>query len=480
MTTLGVVLVGGRSTRMGRPKADLKVGDRTLVEHVVDSLRAHVDAVALGGAWGAPQHPQHETLKLAAEIQDVWPDAGPVGALVSAILWARDHQYDHVALTSCDWWEFRGEWFERLPDGVHSAFFGGDDARWHPMVSKWHVASFPFDAPPTQPDRPDRVMGLWRLLDHVDATKVEPPNDFRRAFSINTPEDLRRAESLAARAAHRSTTSVTITRWRAGAWTEAPDVVSVEEPLEIRLGYDGVGGRKQQSVSITMRTPGDDFSLAAGFLFSENILRHSADVAEIVWCNEGKNPNVVRVELAVGVKPDLLKLQRHVYTTSSCGVCGKTSLEALSMQGFAPVTREVVVTPEVLCGLPAALRAAQADFDQTGGLHAVGEFGVDGTLWGLAEDVGRHNAMDKLIGRHVRAGRSQWQGDVLMLSGRASFELLQKAVSLGAPIVAAVGAPSSLAIELAAQFGVTLVGFLRGGAFNVYTHAHRVARQANS
>lgn len=270
-----------------------------------------------------------------------------------------------------------------------------------------------------------------------------------------------------------ATKKVAIARWD-GAFESMQDVVAVEEPLEIRLGYVSAGGPKQQSVSITMRTPGDDFSLAAGFLFSEGILRHPQDIKEIVWCGDGANQNVVRVELANHVKPDLKRLQRHVYTTSSCGVCGKTSLEALELQGWASVVSDVSVSAEVLVGLPNVLRASQSVFEQTGGLHAVGEFSIGGELLNHREDVGRHNALDKLLGHHVRNGREAFQGDVLVLSGRASFELVQKAITARCPIVAAVGAPSSLAIELAEEFGITLAGFVRGGRMNIYSHPRRI------
>ncbi len=266
---------------------------------------------------------------------------------------------------------------------------------------------------------------------------------------------------------------VAIARWN-GAFESLQDIVAVEEPLEIRLGYVSVRGRKQQSVSITMRTPGDDFSLAAGFLFSEGILRHPEDIKEIVWCGDGANQNVVRVELADHVKPDLKRLQRHVYTTSSCGVCGKTSLEALELQGWAVVTSEARVSAAVLVELPDVLRASQAVFEKTGGLHAVGEFSAAGGLLNHREDVGRHNALDKLLGHHVQNGRDSFQGDILVLSGRASFELIQKAIAARCPIVAAVGAPSSLAVELAKEYGITLAGFVRGGTMNIYAHPHRI------
>ena len=270
-----------------------------------------------------------------------------------------------------------------------------------------------------------------------------------------------------------SSRTLQIVRW-SGGFQSAQDRVVTEEPLEIRLGYQSPKGRTQHSVSITMRTPGDDFSLAAGFLFSEGILRRAADIQDIVWCGDGKNTNVVRVELADDVKPDLKRLQRHVYTTSSCGVCGKTSLEALELQGWEPVPTTQTVDPRVVVDLPDRLREQQALFSDTGGLHAVGEFDHNGQMLAVCEDVGRHNALDKLVGAHVRQGRMGIQGTVLVLSGRASFELLQKAVAARCEVVAAVGAPSSLAVELAQTYGITLAGFVRSGRMNVYSHPGRL------
>lgn len=266
---------------------------------------------------------------------------------------------------------------------------------------------------------------------------------------------------------------VTIERW-SGAQEVHDDVVAVEEPLEIRLGFESPTGLQRQSVSITMRTPGEDFSLAAGFLFTEGIVRDPAEIADIVWCGGGLEQNVVRVDLAKGVVPDLNRLMRHVYTTSSCGVCGKTSLEALEMQGWPVVTEEVRVSAQLLMTLPEVLRGAQSVFEKTGGLHGVGEFSLFGELLGVCEDVGRHNALDKLIGRHVRDGRATFVGHVLVLSGRASFELVQKAVAVRCPLVVAVGAPSSLAVEVAERYGVTLCGFARASSLNVYSQTWRV------
>ncbi len=255
------------------------------------------------------------------------------------------------------------------------------------------------------------------------------------------------------------------------------DAVAVEEPLEIRLGRVVDGKLRLQPVSITMRTPGDDFELAAGFLFTEGILQSNAQVREIVHCGKGRiATNTLRVELFAGVDVDTTRLERNFYTTSSCGVCGKTSLEALAT-GAQPVSppEGFKVDAQLIDELPERLQAQQHTFRSTGGLHASALFSRTGELLGLREDVGRHNALDKLIGSRFLAGTLPARDTILFLSGRASFELLQKAVMAGIPVVCAVGAPSSLAIAAAQEFGVTLLGFVRGRRFNVYTGEQRLA-----
>jgi len=239
------------------------------------------------------------------------------------------------------------------------------------------------------------------------------------------------------------------------------------------------GKLRLQAVSITMRTPGDDFELAAGFLFTEGILQSREQVREILHCGKGKvATNTLRVELAAGVDVDMQRLERNFYTTSSCGVCGKTSLEALATgaQRVSPPAG-FTVDAGLVDDLPARLQLQQHAFRSTGGLHASALFSRSGELLGLREDVGRHNALDKLIGSRFLAGTLPANDTILFLSGRASFELLQKAVMAGIPVVCAVGAPSSLAIEAAREFGVTLLGFVRGQRFNVYSGRERLVHR---
>lgn len=260
---------------------------------------------------------------------------------------------------------------------------------------------------------------------------------------------------------------------------DVADVLAAEEPLEIQLGYERNGWRVHKPVSITMRTPGSDFELAAGFLFSERILRRPDEIEQLRFEPAGDDcSNVVRVELRAGTKVDLARLERHFYTTSSCGVCGKSSLAALEAggPGSQPVFAggEFEVDPEVIHRLPERLREAQAVFDATGGLHAAALFEPGGRLIAVREDVGRHNAVDKLIGAQWLTGRTPLLQTLLFVSGRASFELVQKAVAAGIPMLVAVGAPSSLAVALAEKFRATLIGFNRGRRFNVYTGAERI------
>ncbi|HEY8562900.1 MAG TPA: formate dehydrogenase accessory sulfurtransferase FdhD [Pyrinomonadaceae bacterium] len=253
----------------------------------------------------------------------------------------------------------------------------------------------------------------------------------------------------------------------------ALDALAIEEPLEIRLGL----GKRHRAVSITMRTPGADAELAAGFLFAEGILRSPAELKAVKHCGKfPNNRNTIRLDLNDGVEVDLKRLERNFYTTSSCGVCGKSSLEALTVAGAAKIPRNNLppIRAEIIHRLPDSLRAGQTVFDETGGLHAAALFDFSGDLIDLREDVGRHNAVDKLIGSRFLAGSLPLGDKILFLSGRASFELVQKAVMAQIPVVCAVGAPSSLAVEAARGFNLTLLGFVRENRFNIYSGGERI------
>ena len=252
------------------------------------------------------------------------------------------------------------------------------------------------------------------------------------------------------------------------------DHVAVEEPLEIRLGYRALEGRTASSVSITMRTPGNDAELAAGFLYSESMIHSDDDITSIEHVGSAApdtgNQNIIRIDLAAHVEVDLGRLQRHFYTTSSCGVCGKSSLDALRITGAKALDLgRGRFAKKVLTAMPEALRSHQRTFDQTGGLHAAAAFSSQGEILVVHEDVGRHNAVDKVVGTLLRESRLPASELGLIVSGRASFELMQKTLVAGFPLLAAVSAPSSLAVQLAQEFNVSLVGFLRGETFNIYS-----------
>jgi FdhD protein len=259
------------------------------------------------------------------------------------------------------------------------------------------------------------------------------------------------------------------------------DTLAVEEPLEIRLGFSENGRKTHKAVSITMRTPGNDFALAAGFLFTEGILQSKNQIENIKHCGKfPNNQNTVRVDLAAETEIDFKKLERNFYTTSSCGVCGKSSLEAVAVNAKKIENADFPqIAAEIFHDLPEKLKNSQAVFSETGGLHAAALFETNGDLIGVYEDVGRHNAVDKLIGAAFLTDVLPLSDKILFLSGRASFELVQKAAIAQIPIIAAVGAPSSLAVEAAREFNITLLGFVRDGRFNVYAGAERLSVQGS-
>jgi FdhD protein len=268
--------------------------------------------------------------------------------------------------------------------------------------------------------------------------------------------------------------AVAVTRVARDSVTQNDDVLAVEEPLEIRAAWE----QTEKNISVTMRTPGDDYDLAAGFLFTEGLIRSAEDIDSI---RHWGSPNIVRVGLRAGVRIDTAKLDRHFYTTSSCGVCGKTSIDAVRVVSGASPPPSAPVAREVIHRLPKLLEENQSAFRATGGLHGAAVFTATGDLLRIREDIGRHNAVDKVIGSLFRDGvirggqkpaLSAAEGPsavrILMVSSRASFELVQKAIVAGIAVLASVGAPSTLAVDLSREFGVTLLGFVRDGRFNIY------------
>ncbi len=273
---------------------------------------------------------------------------------------------------------------------------------------------------------------------------------------------------------------VNITKFISDQFSAYSDLVVVEEPLEIRLGYGEMDNRQQKSVSVTMRTPTHDFELALGFLYSEGIIKSYNQILSIKYCvDSGKQAteNIVRVELKPDVSLNLQSLQRNFYATSSCGVCGKVSIEAIDNMIFElpqNKTQSFQINPNIILQLPITLSQHQKTFEYTGGLHAAALFDLEGKLLLLREDIGRHNALDKIIGNALTQDLLPLQNKILLMSSRASFELIQKAAMARIPVVAAIGAPSSLAVQMAKQFGITLMGFLRGDRFNVYAGGEKV------
>ncbi len=266
---------------------------------------------------------------------------------------------------------------------------------------------------------------------------------------------------------------IEIARSGSGAYDVARDLLAVEEPLEIRVEWTEGTEQRVATVAVTMRTPGNDTELAAGFLFTEGIVRAREQVVSVRSCRGGS----VRVVVTPDVTIDLARLERHSFTSSSCGMCGKTSASAVrTTSSYQLRAGEPVIADALVRSLPACLRRAQPAFDATGGLHASALFDLDGQLLTLREDVGRHNALDKVIGAELLASRLPADERILIVSGRVSFELVQKALMAGIPIVAAIGAPSSLAVELAREARLTLIGFLRADRFNVYSGAARLGR----
>ena len=255
---------------------------------------------------------------------------------------------------------------------------------------------------------------------------------------------------------------VAVTRVAPGSVTRNEDLLAVEEPLEIRVAWED----REKNISVTMRTPGDDFDLAAGFLFTEGLIRSAADLDSI---RQWGSPNVVRVALRPGAHLDTSRLDRHFYTTSSCGVCGKTSIDAIRVVSGARLSPGAPIATEIVHRLPKLLEENQSAFRATGGLHGAAIITMAGEVMRIREDIGRHNAVDKVIGSLFREGATPLTGTILMVSSRASFELVQKAIVGGVGVLASVGAPSTLAVDLAREFGVTLLGFVRDGRFNVYS-----------
>lgn len=261
------------------------------------------------------------------------------------------------------------------------------------------------------------------------------------------------------------TPAMNILRWDGESVREVSDELAEEEPLEIHVN--------DRAISVTMRTPGHDAELAAGFLLSEGIIHKPSDIARIAHCSKNPDANVLKVTLAPESEVDFDRLTRHVFASSSCGLCGKATIDSVKAN-FPPIQSDLRIDAQMISSLPDAMRNAQATFSRTGGLHAAALFSADGTLMVLREDIGRHNAVDKILGHSLLKGLFPLDRHVLLVSGRSSFEIMQKALAGRIPVVAAVSAPSTLAARFAGESGQTLIGFLRGKRMNVYAHPSRI------
>lgn len=442
---IGYILCGGESSRFGTDKARYPIGALPMWQHVAEAIAPSVAEVVLvvRETWADTG---------LRQITDRNPERGPLVGIEAAITDAKARQRDALVV-ACDLLGIGPAWPGELVCAIgaaHAAAF--HDGRWQSVFSLWRPESL--DAVRAAIAADERA--VWKILDRI-GTRVAVPTGWGAMVVANTRD--------AADAFVRRTSPTRPVDVVSAHGEERPDLVAVEEPLEIRLETFAFGKRQTRPVSITMRTPGADHELAVGFLYGEGIIARGADVAAVMHCDDGANPNVVNVRLSDDVAVDFARLQRNFYTTSSCGVCGKTSLEALEV--IASPVETLELAPAVVSRLPELLRERQPVFDQTGAIHGAGLFTPAGEPVLVREDVGRHNALDKVVGARVLAGHDLG-GHVVVLSGRASFELLQKALVARCGAVVAVGAPSSLAVDLARTNGIALYGFVRGERFNRY------------
>lgn len=444
------LLAGGRSSRLGRDKAFLEWRGQPLY---VAQLRK-LASLGPERLWLStrPEQPFPEVLEGVTRVVDVVADLGPLGGLQSVLAAS---EADFLLVLAVDLPKMESEFLARL-----LVSGGGAAPRtergWEPLAALYPRAEFL--------GLVDEFLeaGKRRLQDLLDEAAAR---GWINAFPLQDGDlplfaNLNTADDLAALEEGVHDEAVAISRYRSeGGFVRTIDRIAAEEPLAIRVNG--------ASVAVTMRTPGHDDELATGFLFTESVIRSAAEIAEIVHCPD-VDPEGVGNTLDVRLRgeTDLSMLTRHVFTSSSCGVCGKATIEAV-FGSFPPVPRRGLPAPDMLLSLPPKLRAAQETFDRTGGLHASALFDSHGTMLVLREDVGRHNALDKVIGHALRRGMELGE-TILLVSGRISFELMQKALAARIPVVAGISAPSSLAVKLARESGQGLVGFLRERGFNVY------------
>jgi FdhD protein len=445
---LGGIFVGGAGARMNGAAKGLLRGPEgeTLVAHVAKALRdAGLEPVLVG------DRAEYDAVDLP-KIRDARVNAGPLGGLIALLDAAHG---ERVVAVACDMPYVSAELFKKLVVARDAAVVAPRrDGRWEPLFARYDSARV-LGAARERCERGD--LALQGLLDQVGAAPLElDERDAEKLADWDRPEDARDPSLMSA------TEERAIQVIEAGRVTARRDRVAVEEPLEIRCG--------REAIAVTMRTPGADVDLAVGFLLGEGVVRAREDVVAV----SPEGPRAVSVALSDAARARLERAKRGFWATSSCGVCGKESIDRVFADLPPRARDDARFSAAAIARMPESLRAAQAIFDRTGALHAAGLADSKGEVSTFAEDVGRHNAVDKVLGRELLRG-SSLAGVALVLSGRVAFELVQKAALAGVSAVVAIGAPTSLAVELAERAGLTLVGFARGARFNVYTGASRVA-----
>jgi len=483
---LGAVLAGGESQRMGRDKALLEVDGQPMVERALGVLRALLQEVVLV----APDRQGYDRWR-AEIVPDLRPGLGPLGGLHAALKRAAGQS---VFLLACDL-PFVSE---DLVDYLLTSPSSRDVEAWaripvhldraQPLCGIYGAGCLPI----VEQELDRGQLSVFGLLDslEIDPVEIDTSLSWYRSYlfeNINAPQDLARPKTNSDMpreespqpdlATSQSVVSMPVVRHVGGAVNRETDQVSIEEPLEMRVVVEEGGKRVRHSLAITMRTPGKDRELAAGFLVSEGVVHRRQDILSVEHCRSTSSDagdNVVDVQLAPSTRFDIESLARNVITTSACGICGRASIDSVQQICSRRPQGAFTLQQEVLLRLIEVLEGSQPVFSRTGGLHAAALFDSRGRLALLREDVGRHNAMDKLVGSLLFDAALPANDRVVLVSGRASFELVQKALLAGIPILAAVGAPTSLAVELAAEYGMTLVGFLRDERFNVYSGSERI------
>ncbi len=476
---LGCILAGGRSSRFGRDKARALLHGRPLLLHAADALRPLCPSVVAV----ADRAGKYDDLQVEALV-DLQPGRGPLAGLEAALLQAQSRYGAGawVLMAPCDTVGVPAEWLMRLrdarqPDDLAVAFRDASaptDAKaqgWEPLPLLVAVAALPAVQQALSPGQTAAGQtALWRLLEALPARALPRPPEWReRVRRLDRPEEL---QALHEADPVRQDLPVALQRWSPQGAQPADDWLAIEEPLEIRVEYGPNGRRRKATLGVVLRTPGHEVELVAGLLWAEAAVLHSDDILEVGMVMG--ELAVVTARLRPGLAFDPKRLSRHMVTNAACGACGSPLLDAGLPKDRGQLHGLGRAMPwSVLAGLPAQLRSLQTTFDRTGGLHAAGLFRADGAPLLVREDIGRHNALDKLIG-HLVLEQQLDPAAVLVLSGRIGYELVQKAAMAGLPLLVGVGAPTSLAVDLADRAGMTLVGFVRGGCGNVYTSPWRV------